>query len=74
MFIQLVRYKIKNIDHPHDCIKKTDLQNYVINNYFDNSYYENIDIVKKTLKFILLFQQKSKNTELNISMSNIDML
>ncbi len=42
--------KLKTIDHEFECIKRTDLQKYVINNYFDNNYYESIDIVKQILK------------------------
>ena len=39
--------KLKIIDHEFALIKRTDLQKYVINNYFDNNYYENIDTVKQ---------------------------
>ena len=42
--------KIQITDHQYDCIKKTDLQKYVITNYFDNCYYQNIDLVKQLLK------------------------
>ena len=56
--------KIKIIDHECACIKRTDLQKYVINNYFDNSYYENIDIVKQILKIyfsLLTKEQEDKS-------------
>ena len=56
--------KIKIIDHECSCIKRSDLQKYVINNYFDNSYYENIDIVKQILKIyfsLLTKEQEDKN-------------
>ena len=56
--------KIKIIDHECSCIKRTDLQKYVINNYFDNSYYENIDIVKQILKIyfsLLTKEQEDKS-------------
>jgi hypothetical protein len=36
---------LKRSDQQYDQIMKTDLQKYVINNYFGNNYYENIDIV-----------------------------
>ncbi len=39
--------KLKISDHQYDCIKKTELQKYVIDHYFDNCYYENIDVVKQ---------------------------
>ena len=42
--------KLKIIDNEFASIKRTDLQKYVINNYFDNNYYESIDIVKQILK------------------------
>jgi hypothetical protein len=42
-----------------DYIKKTDLQKYVINNYFDDSYYENIDIVKQIYKNLFYVFNKS---------------
>ena len=35
--------KLKINDRECACIKKTDLQKYVITIYFDNSYYQNID-------------------------------
>ena len=61
MFIQLVRYKIKITYYEYDCIKKTDLQKYVINNYFDDSYYENIDIVKQISKNLFyVFNKKAR--------------
>ena len=52
--------KIKIIDHEYSCIKRTDLQKYVIKNYFDNSYYENIDIVKQILKIYFTFSTKEQ--------------
>jgi hypothetical protein len=64
--------KLKITDHQYDCIKKTNLQKYVINDYFDNSYYENVDIVKQILKFILRSQLKNKIAIMYISMSNLD--
>ena len=41
---------LKIIDNEYICIKRTDLQKYVISNYFDNCYYQNIDLVKQFLK------------------------
>ena len=66
--------KLKITDHEDDCIKKTDLQKYVINNYFDNSYYENIDLVKQILKFYFTFSTKGQEDKNVYSMSNIDLL
>ena len=64
--------KLKITDHQYDSINRTDLKKYVINNYFDCRYYENIDIVKQLLKFILSFQQKNKNTKMIISILYIE--
>ena len=43
------------------CIKKIDLQKYVINNYFDNLYYENIDTVKQILKIYFKYSTKEQD-------------
>ncbi len=47
--------KLKITDSEYNCIKKTDLQKYIINNYFESKYYENIDIVKQVLKIYFTF-------------------
>ena len=52
--------KLKITDHQYNCIKKMDLQKYVMNNYFDNSYYENIDKVKQILSFFYVFKKKTR--------------
>jgi hypothetical protein len=39
--------KLKIIDNAYACIKKTDLQKYVITNYFDNCYYQIFDLVSQ---------------------------
>ncbi len=65
--------KLKITDHEYACIKKTDLQKNVITNNFDSCYYQNIDLVRQLLKIYYKFQQKSKNTKMNISMLNIEM-
>jgi hypothetical protein len=52
--------KIQITDHQYDCIKKTDLQKYVITNYFDNCYYQNIDLVKQLLKIYFKFTTKEQ--------------
>ena len=52
--------KLKIIDHEFASIKRTDLQKYVINNYFDNNYYENIDIVKQILKIYFTVSTKEQ--------------
>ena len=56
--------KLKITDNIYDSINRTDLQKYVITNYFDNCYYQNIDIVKEFLKIYFKFstkEQKYKN-------------
>ena len=52
--------KLKITDHEYNCIKKTDLQKYVITNYFDNCYYQNIDLVKQFLKIYFKFTTKEQ--------------
>ena len=52
--------KIKIIDHGGAIIKRTDLQKYVIENYFDNCYYQNIDIVKQILKIYFTLSTKEQ--------------
>ena len=52
--------KLKIIDHEFALIKRTDLQKYVINNYFDNNYYENIDAVKQISKIYFTYSTKEQ--------------
>ena len=59
-FFSWLDTKIKIIDHGGEIIKRTDLQKYVIENYFDNCYYENIDIVKQILKIYFTFSTKEQ--------------
>ena len=56
--------KLKISVREDDFIKRTDLQKYVITNYFDNIYYVNIDIVKQILKiyFSLLTKEHEDKT------------
>ncbi len=56
-----------------NCIKRSDLQKYVITNYFNNIYYENIHFVKQILKIYFKFSTKNKGAFINISMLSIDM-
>ena len=75
MLIQLVGYKIKITDNEYACIKKTDLQKYVITNYFDNCYYQNIDLVKQFLKIYFKFttkEQECKNEYQYVKYRNED--
>ena len=64
--------KLEITENEYKSIKKTDLQKYIITNYFDNRYYQNIDFVKQVLKSILCFQQKTKMIILIISILNIE--
>ena len=52
--------KLKITDNEYNCIKKTDLQKYVITNYFDNCYYQNIDLVRQFLKIYFKFTTKEQ--------------
>ena len=59
-FFNWLDTKSKITDHQYNCIKKMDLQKYVMNNYFDHSYYENIDKVKQILSFFYVFKKKTR--------------
>ena len=52
--------KLKITDREYACIKKTELQKYVITNYFDNCYYQNIDLVRQFLKIYFKFSTKEQ--------------
>ena len=52
--------KLKITDNEYNCIKKTELQKYVITNYFDNCYYQNIDLVRQFLKIYFKFSTKEQ--------------
>ena len=52
--------KLKITDSQYACINKTDLQKYVIINYFDYCYYQNIDLVKQILKIYFTFSTKAQ--------------
>jgi len=52
--------KLQITDREYSCIKKTDLQKYVITNYFDNCYYQNIDLVKHFLEIYFKFKTKEQ--------------
>ncbi len=59
--------KLKITDNGYACINKTDLQKYVkINNYFGNNYYENIEIVKQSLKIYSTFSTKIQGKKCRI--------
>ena len=64
--------KLEITEYKGHSITRSELQKYVITNYFDCRYYENIDFVKQILKIYLTFSTKSKIIVVNISMSNLD--
>ena len=67
--------KLKITDSEYACIKKTDLQKYVITNYFDNCYYQNIDLVKQLLETYFKFstkEQEYKNKYQYVKYRNAD--
>ena len=65
--------KLEITEYSGHSITRSELQKYVITNYFDCRYYENIDFVKQILKFILRFQQKNKIIILNMYILNLEM-
>ena len=67
--------KLQITDNEYNCIKKTDLQKYVITNYFDNCYYQNIDLVRQFLKIYFKFttkEQEYKNEYQYVKYRNTD--
>ena len=53
--------KLKITEDRYDSITRSELQKYVITNYFDCRYYENIDFVKQILKIYFTFSTKEQN-------------
>ncbi len=53
--------KLKITEDRYDSITRSELQKYVITNYFDCRYYENIDLVKQILKIYFTFSAKEQN-------------
>jgi len=67
--------KLQITDSEYACIKKTELQKYVITNYFDNCYYQNIDLVRQFLKIYFKFstkEQEYKNEYQYVKYRNAD--
>ncbi len=48
--------KLQVTEDRYDKIARSDLQIYIITNYFDNKYYDNIDFAQQILKFYINFQ------------------
>ncbi len=46
--INWLETKLDIVENKNNCIKQSDLQKYVITNYFYYRYYENIGFVKQT--------------------------
>ena len=53
--------KLEITEYKGHSITRSELQKYVITNYFDCRYYENIDFVKQILKIYLTFSTKEQN-------------
>ena len=53
--------KLEITEYSGHSITRSELQKYVITNYFDCRYYENIDFVKQILKIYLTFSTKEQN-------------
>jgi hypothetical protein len=53
--------KLEITEYNRHSIKRSELQKYVITNYFDCRYYENIDFVKQILKIYFSFSTKGQN-------------
>ena len=48
----------------YERIKKTNLQKYIIKNFYNDKYYENIDFVKKVLEVYFLDIRKKTDSKL----------
>ena len=48
----------------YERIKKTNLQKYIIKNFYNDKYYDNIDFVKKVLEVYFLDIRKKKDSKL----------
>jgi hypothetical protein len=55
--------KLEIMDNTYRCIKKMDLQKYVIANYFDLKHYENIDFAKQILKNYFTFPTEKQDVK-----------
>ena len=67
--------KLEITDNAYSCIQRSDLQKYVITNYFDNCYYQNIDLVRQFLKIYFKFttkEQEYKNEYQYVKYRNAD--
>ena len=53
--------KLEITEYSSHYITRSELQKYVITNYFDCRYYENIDFVKQILKIYFTFSTKEQN-------------
>ena len=63
MFVHLIwlETKLEITKYKNDCIKRGELQTYIINNFFDYRYYENIDFVNQILKIYFMFSKTKQN-------------
>ena len=53
--------KLEITEYSGQSITRSELQKYIITNYFDCRYYENIDFVKQILKIYFSFSTKEQN-------------
>ena len=67
-FVSIFNWLDAKLEITNDCydsIRKTDLQKYIITNYFENRYYQNIDFVKQILKIYITFSTKEQYENLH---------
>ena len=60
-FFNWLDTKLEITEYSGHSITRSELQKYVITNYFDCRYYENIDFVKQILKIYLTFSTKKQD-------------
>ena len=65
--------KLEITEYSGQSITRSELQKYIITNYFDCRYYENIDFVKQILKIYFTFSTKKQNKRFEYQYVNIEM-
>ena len=60
-FSQWLNTKLKKTDYKFDLIKRNELYNFIISEYFNDVYYNNIDFVKLVLKRFFMHPAKEQD-------------
>ena len=60
-FSRWLNTKLKKTDNINNIIKRNELYNFIISEYFNDVYYENIDFVKQVLKRFFMHPTKEQD-------------